>query len=90
MARTRAERRHLNITKAIRKRQIVRDCYWSWEDTAPEYYNNLHQYSKNKIHCSCPICSNKTNNILYGKNYRKQDLLQFERLNQELLWLKNL
>ena len=25
-------------------------------------YDNLHQYSKNKIHCSCPICSAKTNN----------------------------
>ena len=27
-----------------------------------DYYDNLHQYSKNKIHCSCPMCSAKTNN----------------------------
>ena len=84
MKKTRAERRHLNIIKALRKRDIVRRCYRSWEDDPLEYYNNLHQYSKNKIHCSCPICSNKTNNILYGKNYKKQDLMQFEKLNQEL------
>ena len=25
-------------------------------------YDNLHQYSKNKIHCSCPMCSAKTRN----------------------------
>lgn len=25
-------------------------------------YNNLHEYSKNKIHCSCMDCSPKTNN----------------------------
>jgi len=25
-------------------------------------YNNLHQYSKNKIHCSCPSCSPRTRN----------------------------
>lgn len=25
-------------------------------------YSNLHQYSKNKIHCSCPMCSVKTKN----------------------------
>ena len=26
------------------------------------WYSNLHQYSKNKIHCSCPMCARKTNN----------------------------
>ena len=25
-------------------------------------YNNLHQYSKNSIHCSCPDCQEKTKN----------------------------
>lgn len=90
MSRTRAERRHLNLTKALRKRDIVRHCYyWASEDKPVEYYDNLHQYSKNKIHCSCPICSNKTNHYLFGKhNYRKSDLVKIERLNQELLWLE--
>ena len=26
------------------------------------WYSNLHQYSKNKIHCSCPMCRAKTTN----------------------------
>lgn len=52
---TRAERRHMDIKKALRKRNISRKHY-GWD-----YYSNLHQYSKNKIHCSCPMCTAKTN-----------------------------
>ena len=48
-------RRHSDITKALRKRNICLKNYGF------EYYENLHQYSKNKIHCSCPSCSGKTN-----------------------------
>ena len=50
-----AEKRHNDWKKAIRKRKII-NAY------GQDYYDNLHQYSKNKIHCSCPICSAKTNN----------------------------
>lgn len=50
-----ALKRHNDWKKAIRKRNICLHEY-GWE-----YYDNLHQYSKNKIHCSCPICSSKTN-----------------------------
>ena len=39
--------------KARRKQWIVKQCY-GWD-----YYDNLHQYSKNKIHCSCPLCRAK-------------------------------
>ena len=39
--------------KARRKQWIVKHCY-GWD-----YYDNLHQYSKNKIHCSCPLCQAK-------------------------------
>ena len=49
-----AERRKSDWTKAIRKRNIIRRYGF-------DYYDNLHQYSKNKIHCSCPICREKTN-----------------------------
>ena len=39
-----------SITKARRKQEIAETVYgWS-------YYDNLHQYSKNKIHCSCNLC----------------------------------
>ena len=50
----RAERRHNSVTKAIRKRGITRNVYGM---TNHEWYNNLHQYNKNKIHCSCWMCS---------------------------------
>ena len=50
-----AEKRHNDWKKAIRKKKIINAYGW-------DYYDNLHQYSKNKIHCSCPMCSQKTNN----------------------------
>ena len=55
MHRTMSERRHNNIKKALRKRNICKHNYGF------NYYDNLHQYSKNKIHCSCPMCAAKTN-----------------------------
>lgn len=72
--RTKAWRRYKDYTKAKRKRNIDVYClgrpwndeeglhHWTW-------YNNLHQYSKNKIHCSCPMCSAKTRNK--GKRRQK-------------------
>lgn len=58
MRRPAAEKRHLDYIKAIRKRRIDHEV----DPNFPDWYNNLHQYSKNKIHCSCPMCSQKTNN----------------------------
>ena len=46
----RAKRRKTNVTKAIRKRNISRHVL------GLNWYNNLHEYSKNKVHCSCNIC----------------------------------
>ena len=57
--RTRAERRHNDKKKALRKRYITRNAYYSYSIDMQEYYDNLHQYSKNKIHCSCPMCAQK-------------------------------
>ena len=54
-----AYRRDVMWRKALRKRRITQ--HYPGSDTYP-YYDNLHQYSKNKIHCSCPICSAKTRN----------------------------
>jgi len=52
---TRAERRRNNINKAIRKKNICEHNFGF------ELYDNVHQYSKNKVHCSCPLCQSKTN-----------------------------
>lgn len=69
--RTRAERRRNDINKALRKKKIAKEVYWSSPESVWEYYDNLHQYSKNKIHCSCPICSMKTKNKGKRKSLNK-------------------
>ena len=56
------------------------------------YYNNLHQYSKNKIHCSCPLCAAKSK-TKYGRNMkiseiRKIGLKSFKRQSSQLEALK--
>ena len=52
----RAYNRYKSKMKALRKRRLSEKIYQS------SFYDNLHQYSKNKIHCSCPMCSAKTRN----------------------------
>ena len=84
MYRTSAERRHNDVVKALRKRQICRK-YYGWE-----YYDNLHQYSKNKIHCSCPICAAKTKTKYFhggkfgGRNLSPRYMRVWEAMSQEL------
>lgn len=52
----RGNRRKENAAKALRKARIIKNHnnYWC--------YKSLHQLSKGKIHCSCAMCSAKTNN----------------------------
>lgn len=56
---SKAYNRDITYRKAQRKRRISRECCHWFES---EYYDNLHQYSKNKIHCSCPDCNPRTRN----------------------------
>ena len=72
--------RDFSIRKAKRKKRICDYYYWNREYP---YYDNLHQYSKNKIHCSCPMCSAKTRNKGHRRkrknyapaiNYRRMDM----------------
>ena len=44
------KKRKADFTKAIRKQKICKTMYGF------DWYDNLHQYSKNKIHCSCGMC----------------------------------
>jgi len=57
MAKDRGERRKINFLHAVRKKKI--DRQYPLGDKYP-MYNNLHQYSKNKIHCSCPDCRGRS------------------------------
>lgn len=75
---TRAERRKNDYNKAIRKKNIC-EHHYGWG-----YYDNLHQYSKNKIHCSCPICSAKTNKYGNTPNYKHSDELKIDSMNAQL------
>jgi transposase-like protein len=92
---TRAERRHNDWKKAIRKRNLADQLYsnTSWGESEWTWYDNLHQYSKNKIHCSCPMCSSKSKNKgkrrHLAKNYAPsynpsaRDRKQIERMDYE-------
>lgn len=91
MPRSKAFNRDVSYRKAIRKRRIARETY-SWSSPNWEYYDNLHQYSKNKVHCSCPDCSTKTRNKgKRGKgnynrslNYKRSDLIQQISMDQQM------
>jgi hypothetical protein len=76
--RTRAERRKNDYNKAIKKKNIAEHNYGS------SWYDNLHQYSKNKIHCSCPLCSAKTSKYGNTPNYKHSDELKIYSMNSKL------
>lgn len=80
-----AEKRHNDWRKAIRKRNIVHAVY-GWDIG---WYDNLHQYSKNKIHCSCPMCRLKTaKRKSWGtnrKNWSLADEKRIEEMNEQIL-----
>ena len=95
--RNRAWRRYKNYTKAKRKREIdLSVSWWNYSiynnPIRPNYfspsakihygmYENLHQYSKNKIHCSCPMCSAKTRN----KGHRRKRKNYAPSINYRLM-----
>ena len=90
-----ARNRDLSRRKALRKRRIANEIYRNHDSQGEylPYYDNLHQYSKNKIHCSCPSGSAKTRNkgkrgqTAHGwnpsKNYKHSDLRKLTRLDYE-------
>ena len=76
MTRDRGEKRKIDFTHALRKKKKA-------ETKSSTYYDNLHQYSKNKIHCSYPICSGKTSRNGYTISDKKKLLNFEEQLNGE-------
>lgn len=87
---TGGENRRKSIIKALRKKRIDHEVY-AYHSEYPGFYDNLHQYSKNKIHCSCPMCSAKTRNkghsrhkgMVPGINYKISDVKKIQRLEYE-------
>lgn len=100
--RNKAWRRKKDFSKAIRKRKLDLNCTW-WSEVPADpmnfnvaggFYKNLHSYSKNKIHCSCPMCSAKTKNKgnrrnLHGNyspsiNYKPSDKKKIDSMNYKI------
>lgn len=61
MARTRDYTRKMRAKHIKRKKKIV--SHWRWFENG--YYPHDGMYSKNKVHCSCPLCKSKA---YYGKH----------------------
>ena len=76
--RTNAERRKNDFNKAIRKKNIVEHNHGF------SLYDNLHQYSKNKVHCSCPLCSNKVSKYGNTPNYKHSDKKKMESMDSKM------
>ena len=80
--------RDVSKRKALRKQKIAQRLFGC------ERYDNLHQYSKNKVHCSCPMCTRKTNNkgknrLKHGnyypsKDWKHSEAVVIEGMEQEL------
>lgn len=91
---TGGENRRRSFIKALRKQKIDREVHWplyyrgTTKGEPIGWYKNLHQYSKNKIHCSCPMCSSKTSGkgynrfkrVVSGKCYKVSDARKIQRL----------
>lgn len=79
MPKDRGERRKINFLHAVRKKKI--DRQYPLGDKYP-MYNNLHQYSKNKIHCSCPDCRGRSTG--HGDNSIEQLKISEQRKIQSM------
>lgn len=82
----RGDRRKIAYKKAKRKARIdlARSC-----DGLP-LYDNLHQYSKNKIHCSCQLCRGKDcfgRHVTTEQEVKSRDemLVELKELHDDLL-----
>jgi len=76
----RGERRKLNFAKGRRKKKLAKAVCNGWG------FEHDGQYIKGKIHCSCPMCSAKTNNRgRYGAamNYKHSDMQKLESLDSQ-------
>lgn len=84
-------RRKRDFNHAIRKKKMSDFDVHSWSGNSAHYviraswYDNLHQYSKNKIHCSCWMCQSRSGENNSAKNYRASDRRKLDRARSELI-----
>jgi len=75
---TRAKRRKEDWHHAIHKKKISSRYAGNYG-----WYKHLHEYSKNKIHCSCPICSGKTRAAGKKDDWTMQDKRRIEEMKEQ-------
>ena len=81
----RGKRRKQDYTKAVSRRN--KDISRGDVFAKHPWYSNLHQYSKNKIHCSCPLCAfnaKKHGRVLYGRILPMGDKKREDKLLSQL------
>jgi len=71
MNRTQDYYRHHRNRVIEKKKKFAKQCY------GINYYKVDGKYSKGKIHCSCPMCSNKTK--IHG--FSKADICKRDKMN---------
>lgn len=80
MRRTKAERRHNDWMKIRKKANIIKNV-WNDEEWFEGFWRHQeHRLSKEKVHCSCPMCSAKTRK----NGYKISDLKKLEALQSSL------
>ena len=80
MSRSKAERKHNDWKKIHKRARIIKDVYRDDEWFDGYWAAQEHRLSKNKVHCSCPMCSAKS-----GRNgYKISDLKKFEALQYSI------
>lgn len=73
----RGERRKNDFIHALRKRNIDHQV------AAYPAYDNLHQYSKNKIHCSCPMCRDRWKGNSFDEN-KLSDKKRLQEMEEQM------
>lgn len=88
--RGRAWRRHKDWARAIRGRRIDRERNPDGAARGDSWYQHLHEYSKGKIFCGCPLCRSKVNNKgrhrnhFPAKNWEIADLRRLAEMQYEV------
>ena len=86
MSRGKAYTRFVRETHIKRKKKLICDAH-PWLKELGGWYKHDGQYSKGKIHCSCPLCSIKA---YYGGHVLDlQERKQIESMKEELDELLN-
>ena len=81
MNRSRDYYRKMRAKHIKRKKNIVHN--WKWGGDNPQYYQHDGMYSKNKIHCSCALCSEKARNG--GKHVKTMQEIKSDISFKEIL-----